>query len=126
RSRKVLQEERTHALHGQAWARRLARIPETRAAFEDSLRRAWDETLCWFGPEGKGDPLSEARALDATPDTLRERFLAKVAPDVVASELALPVRATKKGWKLTTPLPWERWDATRYRLDPLEEPAASF
>jgi ring-1,2-phenylacetyl-CoA epoxidase subunit PaaA/ring-1,2-phenylacetyl-CoA epoxidase subunit PaaC len=121
-----LQEERTHALHGQAWARRLARIPETRAAFEDSLRRAWDETLCWFGPEGKGDPLSEARALDATPDTLRERFLAKVAPDVVASELALPVRATKKGWKLTTPLPWERWDATRYRLDPLEEPAASF
>ena len=125
RSRKVLQEERTHALHGQAWARRLARIPETRAAFEASLRRAWDETLCWFGPEGKGDPLSEAHVLDATPDTLRERFLAKVAPDVVASELALPVRATKKGWKLTTPLPWERWDATRYRLDPAEAPVAS-
>ena len=125
RSRKVLQEERTHALHGQAWARRLARIPETRAAFEASLLRAWDETLLWFGPEGKSDPLSEANVLDATPDLLRERFLAKVAPDVVASELALPVRATKKGWKLTKPLPWERWDATRYRLDPVEEPVAT-
>jgi phenylacetate-CoA oxygenase PaaI subunit len=125
RSRKVLQEERTHALHGQAWARRLARIPETRAALEASLRRAWDETLCWFGPEGKSDHLSEANVLDATPDVLRERFLAKVAPDVVASELAPPVRATKKGWKLNQPLPWDRWDATRYRLDPAEAPVAS-
>jgi phenylacetate-CoA oxygenase PaaI subunit len=125
RSRKVLQEERTHALHGQAWARRLARVRETRAAFEASLRRAWDETLCWFGPEGKNDPLSEANVLDATPDVLRERFLAKVAPDVVASELPLPVRATKKGWKLTRPLPWDRWDATRYRLDPAEEKVAT-
>jgi phenylacetate-CoA oxygenase PaaI subunit len=128
RSRKVLQEERTHALHGQAWARRLARIPETRAAFEASLKRAWDETLCWFGPEGKGDALFAAHVLDATPDVLRERFLAKVAPDIVASELALPVRATKgtkKGWKLTQPLPWERWDATRYRLDQAEERVAT-
>jgi phenylacetate-CoA oxygenase PaaI subunit len=125
RSRKVLQEERTHALHGQAWARRLARTLETRLAFEDSLRRGWDETLCWFGPEGKSDPLSEATVLDATPDILRERYLAKVAPDIVASELALPVRATKKGWKLTQPLPWERWDATRYRLEPAEEPLAT-
>jgi phenylacetate-CoA oxygenase PaaI subunit len=125
RSRKVLQEERTHALHGQAWARRLARVPETRAAFESSLRRAWDETLCWFGPQGKDDPLAEANVLDATPEVLRERFLAKVAPDVVASELALPVRATKKGWKLTQPLPWERWDAARYRIDPVEETVAN-
>jgi phenylacetate-CoA oxygenase PaaI subunit len=128
RSRKVLQEERTHTLHGQAWARRLARVPETRAAFEASLQRAWDETLCWFGPEGKGDPLSEAKVLNATPDSLRERFLAKVAPDIVASELALPVRetkGTKKGWKLAQPLPWNHWDATRYRLDPAEESVAT-
>jgi phenylacetate-CoA oxygenase PaaI subunit len=125
RSRKVLQEERTHALHGQAWARRLGRADETRAAFEASLWRAWDETLCWFGPEGKGDALTEANVLDASPDLLRERFLAKVAPDVVAAELGLPVRATKKGWKLATPLPWERWDATRYRLHPLEAPMAT-
>jgi phenylacetate-CoA oxygenase PaaI subunit len=124
RSRKVLQEERTHALHGQAWARRLARVPETRAAFEASLRRAWDETLCWFGPQGQGDPLSDAGVLDATPNVLRERFLAQVAPDIVASKLALPVRATKKGWKHTQPLPWERWDAARYRLDPVDAPVA--
>jgi phenylacetate-CoA oxygenase PaaI subunit len=124
RSRKVLQEERTHTLHGQAWARRLARAEETRVAFAVSLRRAWDETLCWFGPEGKGDALFEAHVLDTTPDTLRERFLAKVAPDIVASGLDLPVRAVKKGWKLTERLPWDRWDAVYYRLDPAEAPVA--
>jgi phenylacetate-CoA oxygenase PaaI subunit len=124
RSRKVLQEDRTHALHGQAWARRLARAEETRIAFAASLLRAWDETLCWFGPEGKGDGLFEAHVLDATPDTLRERFLAKVAPDTVASGLDLPVRAVKKGWKLTERLPWDRWDAVYYRLDPAEATVA--
>jgi len=118
RSRKVLQEERTHALHGEAWVRRLARAgDEVRAALEASLRRAWAETLCWFGPRGKGDPLAEAGVLDAAPDELRERFLAKVAPTIAAAKLALPVKKKGQGWALTAPLPWDRWDPDTYRLD---------
>lgn len=123
RSRKVLQEERVHALHGEAWVRRLARdVPNVRAALEAALRRVWDETLCWFGAAGEGDALAERRVLDATPDTLRMRFLGVVGPTIAASGLALPVRAEGEGqqrrWELEAPLPWERWDRTTYRLAP--------
>jgi phenylacetate-CoA oxygenase PaaI subunit len=119
RSRKVLQEERTHFMHGQAWARRLAAAGNaTRVALEDALRRAWAETLCWFGPAGTGDPLAELGVLDAQPDALRARFLARVGPTIVSAKLALPLRATKKGqeWRLTEPLPWDQWDAETYRF----------
>jgi phenylacetate-CoA oxygenase PaaI subunit len=119
RSRKVLQEERTHFMHGEAWVRRLAAASDgTREALEEALRRAWAETLCWFGPAGGGDALSELGVLDAPPDALRERFLARVGPTIVGAKLQLPVRALKKGqsWKLTEPLPWDQWDAETYRF----------
>ncbi len=121
RSRKVLQEERMHALHGEGWARRLAQAGTgVRAAFDAALRRAWDETLCWFGPAGAGDTLSAAGILDATPDELRARFLAAVGPTIAAAGLALPVRATAggDGWELTEALPWIRWNADTYRMTP--------
>jgi phenylacetate-CoA oxygenase PaaI subunit len=130
RSRKVLQEERTHFMHGEAWVRRLAQAGErTRAALEESLERAWAETLCWFGPEGRGEALFDLRVLDAPPDTLRERFLARVGPPIAAARLALPLRAVKSAkrgtiWRLTTPLPWEQWDAETYRLATAAELAA--
>jgi phenylacetate-CoA oxygenase PaaI subunit len=119
RSRKVLQEERIHFHHGEGWVRRLARDGDAvRGALDGSLRRAWAETLCWFGPAGSGDPLAESGVLDATPDVLRERFLAKVGPAIEATKLRLPLRAVKKGlsWKLTEPLPWDQWDAETYRF----------
>ena len=118
RSRKVLQEERMHAQHAEAWVRRLAREGgAVRTASESSLRRAWAETLCWFGPQGDGDPLSQARVLDATPDELRARFLAAVGPTIQAEKLQLPVgHAADGSWSLTEPLPWDRWDAARYRF----------
>lgn len=118
RSRKVLQEERMHAQHAEAWVRRLAREGgAVRAACEASLHRAWAETLCWFGPEGATDPLSSAGVLDATPDELRARFLAAVGPTIRAENLQLPLRQAGDGsWSLTEPLPWSRWDAARYRF----------
>ncbi len=118
RSRKVLQEERMHAQHAEAWVRRLAREGgAVRAACESSLRRAWAETLCWFGPEGASDPLSSAHVLDATPDELRARFLAVVGPTIHAEKLQLPLRHASDGsWSLTEPLPWDRWDAARSRF----------
>ncbi|HEU5440182.1 MAG TPA: Phenylacetic acid catabolic protein, partial [Ktedonobacterales bacterium] len=118
RSRKVLQEEQTHSAHGHAWVRRMAREGgAVRAALEESLRREWDELLCWFGPAGENDPLSTAGTLDATPDELRARFLAAVGPTIVTEGLALPVRAAGAGgYELSEPLPWERWNAATYRL----------
>jgi phenylacetate-CoA oxygenase PaaI subunit len=115
RARKVLQEERTHAMHGAAWTRRLAREGGAmRSACQQAFTRIFAETLCWFGPEGD-DTLYVTQVLDATPDELRTRFLANLAPELEAEQLELPVRKTDGGWELTLPLHWENWDAVRYR-----------
>jgi len=117
RARKVVQEERTHAMHGAAWVRRLVREGGAlRTACEYSLRRILAETLCWFGPEGD-DPLSAAHVLDAPPAELRARFLATVAPTIVAEQLNLPIQKSGDAWIVSEPLPWDLWDASRYRLN---------
>lgn len=122
RSRKVLQEERMHAQHAASWARLLAREGGgIRAAFEASLRRAWPEVLCWFGPAGDmgegGDTLAANHVLDATPDELRARFLASIGPLTEAERLDLSLhRAGDNAWELTEPLPWDRFDAETHRL----------
>lgn len=120
RSRKVLQEERVHALHGEAWVRRLARgVPAVREAIETSLLRMWDEVLCWFGPPNVAGPLAERGVLDAAPDVLRARFLGVIGPTVVATGLGLPLRrgSDDQAWELTRPLTWEAWNPATYRLE---------
>lgn len=129
RSRKVLQEEQLHATHADAWVRRLAQQGgAVREACEAVLRDNWDETLCWFGPSdasgSAADPLSAEGILDADPDTLRARFLARVGPRLTAEELDLPIRATASAFELTAPLPWKRWNGATYRLRPAGKPAA--
>jgi phenylacetate-CoA oxygenase PaaI subunit len=118
RGRKVLQEERVHAQHGEAWVRRLAHgAPAMRAAVEHALRRFWDETLCWFGPPDAPGALLEQRVLDASPDGLRARLLSTIGPAIVATGLSLPVEQLADGtWALTAPLPWQDWDPATYRL----------
>ena len=124
RSRKVLQEERVHALHGEAWVRRLARdVPAVSQALEAALCRVWDEVLCWFGPAGETGLLAEREVLDAAPDALRARFLGSVGPIVAATGLKLPVRRSGDHWEMAERLPWERWDPATYRLEPA--PAAT-
>src|SRR5438874_5399489 len=81
RARKVVQEERIHAVHGEGWVRRLAKAGgAVRAALVASLNRLWNETLCWFGPND--DPnmlrLYLEGVIDATPDELRTRYLQKI------------------------------------------------
>jgi phenylacetate-CoA oxygenase PaaI subunit len=121
RSRKVLQEEHIHAVHGDGWVRRLARGKgPLRQAIERALLAPWDEVLCWFGPAGAPGPLAEQRVLDAAPDALRGRFLAHIGPTIAELGLPLPLRRGAKAgiWSLTAELPWARWDAVTYRLAP--------
>lgn len=128
RARKVLQEEALHRIHGAAWVRRLASQPgQMRDAFIARLRENWEETLCWFGPspsDSAPDPLSADGILDADSDALRARFLAAVVPQFNAVGIELPARAAQSGYELTESLPWERWDATSYRLRPVEMKAS--
>lgn len=119
RSRKVLQEERMHAQHGDGWVRRMAREGgAARKSQHEALRRMWDEALCWFGPAGADDPLTAAGVLDATPDELRARFLALVGPTLSAVKLDMPIGRAGDRWELTEPLPWDRWNPDTYQLTP--------
>jgi phenylacetate-CoA oxygenase PaaI subunit len=121
RSRKIVQEERVHAIHGEGWVRRLAKAGgAVRTVLVSSLNRLWDETLCWFGPDD--DPamqqLYQDGVIDATPAELRSRYLNKIMPTLNSLDIPVPVAfdAAIKRWQPTEPLPWSRWDAVGKRL----------
>lgn len=122
RSRKIIQEERIHVMHGEGWVRRLANAGgAVRAAMLDSLERLWNETLCWFGPQD--DPvmqqLYQEGVIDASPDELRRRYLHKIMPTLSSLDINVPVTfdAATKSWQPSAPLPWYSWNATGRRLN---------
>ena len=91
RLRKMLQEERYHAMHGNSWLR------EARAT--DAVDRAWRESLEWFGPE-EGDihELQRQGKLAYGVRDLRQRLAVRVdrpAPDI--------------------DIDWSKWDPIRRR-----------
>jgi 1,2-phenylacetyl-CoA epoxidase catalytic subunit len=124
-ARGILRDEQYHAAFAVAWVRRLvSEGGPTRDGIEAALRRIWDETFCWFGPQD--DPaahlLYDHHILDAMPDVLRARLLGHVGPVAQAARLHLPLRRAEHGntWVLALPLPWARWNAARWQLDPPE------
>jgi phenylacetate-CoA oxygenase PaaI subunit len=121
RARKIVQEERIHAMHAEGWVRRLAKTGgAVRRALLASLAKLWDETLCWFGPQD--DPVMQQLVqdgmLDATPDELRRRYLNKIMPTLSSLdiEVAASFNPETKSWEPAGHLPWERWDAVGRRL----------
>lgn len=86
---KLLEEERFHAAHAAAWARRFAASGEkAREALAAALREATPEAMRWFGPDGgRGAALEKAGALDSHGRALRERLAARVRP--VFAELGI-------------------------------------
>jgi phenylacetate-CoA oxygenase PaaI subunit len=115
RARKIVQEERIHAVHGEGWVRRLTKAGgAVRAAIETALHRIWDETLCWFGPPNDAtmQSLYNEGIIDAQPDELRSRYLQKVMPTLNNLEIEVPTsfNATTKRWEVTEALPWAKWD----------------
>ncbi len=120
RSRKIVQEERIHVIHGEGWVRRLAGAGgAVRGALVASLERLWDETLCWFGPND--DPtmqrLYQEGIIDATPDELRSRYLDTIMPTLSSLELDVPAsfNARTKHWEPSKQLPWQKWDLVARR-----------
>jgi ring-1,2-phenylacetyl-CoA epoxidase subunit PaaC len=84
RVQKVLDEERFHAAHGQAWVRRLAEGPRAaRAAIKEAVEGILDPTLAWFGPDsGRAAGLAGAGVASEVGSALRERFLSRLRPQL--------------------------------------------
>ena len=109
RARKIIEEERYHAIHGQSWLAQLAAEgPEVRAQLAAALREVWDDAVCWFGPADGGTlrALVDAGVLAAAGDALRVRFLGQLA--AVLTDAGVPVPSE--------PLPWDRWDERGRRV----------
>ncbi len=105
RSRKIIQEERIHLMHGEGWVRRLSKAGSgVKRTLVSSLTQVWDETLCWFGPHD--DPvmqsLCQQGVIDALPDELRSRYLQKVMPTLRQVNIEMAAKFNE--------LPWARWD----------------
>ena len=121
RSRKIVQEEGIHTIHGEGWVRRLAKAGGAVCkTLIPSLEQLWDDTLCWFGPgdDATMQYLHREGTIDATPDELRSRYLQKIMPVLSSLDIKVPAsfNPSTKLWELTRPLPWDRWDAVGRRL----------
>ena len=112
RAAKILQEEGTHRVHAEAWARRLCRAGEAdRDALVAALRRTWEEAGRWPGPDD--DPgLRAARAegmVHHDPSYQRRR---------VSSWLSGLLGAEGVDLEVLEPTDWSAWDADRRRWSP--------
>jgi ring-1,2-phenylacetyl-CoA epoxidase subunit PaaC len=112
RARKILQEEGSHRVHAEAWARRLCRSGDaSRAALVARLRETWEQAGRWTGPAG--DPGFRA-ALDAgmiarDPAYQREQMRVWLADLLGAEGVDLT---------LDEPADWSGWDPTLRRWTP--------
>ena len=105
RARKILQEEGSHRVHAEAWARRLSKGGE-RDALLARLRATWEEAGRWLGPsddQGFRDVL-DAGMVGRDPAGQREQVRAWLAGLVDLT--------------LDEPSDWSRWDAAARRWAP--------
>jgi ring-1,2-phenylacetyl-CoA epoxidase subunit PaaC len=102
RAKKILQEEGSHRVHGEAWAKRLVRGGE-RDALVARLLQTWEQAGRWLGPND--DP----------------GLRAAVDEGVIASDAATQ-REQVRAWlralidvELAEPSDWSSWDPQRRR-----------
>jgi 1,2-phenylacetyl-CoA epoxidase catalytic subunit len=112
RARKILQEEGSHRIHAEAWAKRLCRSGEQqRLALVTALRDTWEQAGRWLGPAG--DPgLEAAFSLDmVSSDAAAQRAMIRGwLPELLAAEGVT--------LELDEPTDFSRWDPDRRRWNP--------
>jgi 1,2-phenylacetyl-CoA epoxidase catalytic subunit len=110
RARKILQEEGSHRVHGEAWAKRLCRGGEG-DALVGRLRETWEHAGRWTGPND--DPGLQA--------ALEEGMVHRDAVfqrEQVRAWLAALLDAEGVSLTLDEPSDWSRWDPERRRWNP--------
>ena len=112
RARKILQEEGTHRVHAEAWARRLCRAGgRERDGLVARLRATWEEAGRWTGQDDDpGFRAAMASGMVAQSpaqqrELMRSWLVALLGAEGV--EIALP-----------EPTDWSRWDAGLRRWSP--------
>jgi 1,2-phenylacetyl-CoA epoxidase catalytic subunit len=110
RARKILQEEGSHRVHAEAWARRLCRSGE-RDALVARLHATWEEAGRWPGPADDPDVAAavEQGALRHDAAAQRERVRAWLVDLLGAEGVAIT---------LEEPTEWSRWDPELRRYEP--------
>jgi ring-1,2-phenylacetyl-CoA epoxidase subunit PaaC len=112
RARKILQEEGSHRVHAEAWARRLSRAGGgQRDALVRRLLETWEHAGRWMGPDD--DPgvraAIELGMLHRSPAEQREQVRAWLAGVLAGEGVEIA---------LDEPADWARWDPERRRLEP--------
>jgi ring-1,2-phenylacetyl-CoA epoxidase subunit PaaC len=112
RARKILQEEGSHRVHAEAWARRLCRSRGSeRDALVERLRATWEEAGRWTGPDDDpGYRAATAQGMVAhSPAQQRDR---------VRTWLVALLGAEGVTVALDEPADWSAWDPERRRWAP--------
>jgi 1,2-phenylacetyl-CoA epoxidase catalytic subunit len=111
RAKKILQEEGSHRVHGEAWAKRLCRNPAQRDRFVARLVETWAEGSRWLGPD---DDPAYAAALEAGEVKQTAAHQRALIRDWLTAILA------GEGVEISLPDPtdWSGWDAERRRWVP--------
>jgi phenylacetate-CoA oxygenase PaaI subunit len=112
RAKKILQEEGSHRVHGEAWAKRLCRAGDRqREALVSRLEETWEQAARWLGPAD--DPgyhaALDAGMVQADPAALRQQ---------VRTWLVELLAAEGVNFSLDEPTDWSAWDATTRRWSP--------
>ncbi len=109
RAKKILQEEGSHRVHGEAWAKRLCRDGAQRDAFVARLQETWAEASRWLGPD---DDPAYAAALEAGEVKQTAAHQRALIRDWLTAILA----GEDVSISLPDPTDFSSWDPERRRL----------
>ncbi len=115
---KMLDEERFHWTHAEGWFKHLQTLGETFQLEQvQAIEEILPQALCWFG-DAQHTRLADEKIIACEPGELRERYLERVGPLVLASAARDLVRYHEQAqrWSYTRPLPWGEFDPTTRRV----------
>jgi ring-1,2-phenylacetyl-CoA epoxidase subunit PaaC len=112
RARKILQEEGSHRVHAQAWAKRLCRAGEQQAErLRSRLTETWEQSSRFPGPDDHAGTIAalELGMFSQTPTQQRA---------LVRDWLLALLEAEGQTINLPEPTDWSRWDPETRRWEP--------
>lgn len=119
RAQHILGEEQLTSVYAEGLVRDLVAVAGGREVLQRHVDTLLPEMLCWFGPAGEPgfDGLVAAGLIAGDNESLRQRYIARVAPLLAEVGIQTSLRYDEEA-KLWTydPLPWSAWNGRRRRL----------